>query len=387
MNTQNQRNKFVPLKTITAAIALLGCVSHSQADFMEQFRDSKDGKFDVSQWILDNAVGFMPVPLIVTEPAVGAGGGAALLFFHETDEQKAIRQQNPDDVSGIPPSVTGVVGLATSNGSKLAGVFHSGNWKEDNIRYLGGFFGASFNLKQYENGSDKPNEFNMQGHYFFQDIDFRIAGSNFFVGADYVNMSSTTLFKLADPIEGVPSPEFDSVDAHVGVKLTYDSLDNTFSARSGTKAGIKAKFHGKKVGGDFDYQDYHLFVNNYTRLSPKWGLGVRLDGKSATEGVPFYAKPFIDMRGMAAMRYQADNTALGEIELSYDIDDRWTVLGFAGTGKAFDHNQSFSDAKWQSAQGGGFRYLIARQLGIRAGIDIAKGPEEWTTYIQFGGAW
>jgi hypothetical protein len=380
-------NRSIKPALTAAAISLMMLPSLASASFMDAFTDPKDGRIDASQWILDNSAGFMPIPLIITEPAVGTGGGAALLFFHETDEQKAKRELYPDEVTNIPPSVTGVVGAATSNGSKLAGVFHSGNWQDDNIRYLGGIFGAEFNLKYYGEASDQANNFNIKGLYFFQDIDFRIAGSNFFVGADYVNMNSEASFDMSSMLPGIDPLALDSNDAHVGLKVTYDSRDNQFSARTGTKAGLKANMHGKGIGGDFDYQDYHAFVQTYHRVAPKWGVAMRLDAKSTTDGAPFYAKPFIDMRGMAAMRYQADNTALAEVEVSYDIDDRWTILGFAGTGKAVNNDQSFNQAEWQNAQGAGFRYLLARQLGLRTGIDIAKGPEEWTMYLQFGGAW
>jgi len=37
--------------------------------------------------------------------------------------------------------------------------------------------------------------------------------------------------------------------------------------------------------------------------------------------------------------------------------------------------------------GVGFRYLIARKLGLGAGLDIARCPEETTFYIIFGSAW
>jgi hypothetical protein len=39
------------------------------------------------------------------------------------------------------------------------------------------------------------------------------------------------------------------------------------------------------------------------------------------------------------------------------------------------------------AKGVGFRYLIARQLGLWVGIDFAMGPEEDAWYIQVGSAW
>lgn len=36
---------------------------------------------------------------------------------------------------------------------------------------------------------------------------------------------------------------------------------------------------------------------------------------------------------------------------------------------------------------GGFRYSIAKQYGMQAGIDVAAGPEGWAWYIVFGSSW
>ena len=58
--------------------------------FFEGFKDPKDGAFDASKWLIDQK-GFLPIPILITEPAVGYGGGAGLLFFHQSvrDAQKA----------------------------------------------------------------------------------------------------------------------------------------------------------------------------------------------------------------------------------------------------------------------------------------------------------
>ena len=34
-----------------------------------------------------------------------------------------------------------------------------------------------------------------------------------------------------------------------------------------------------------------------------------------------------------------------------------------------------------------FRYLIARKLGLGAGIDIARGPEDTVGYLTIGSNW
>ncbi|WP_206862229.1 hypothetical protein [Lysobacter changpingensis] len=43
--------------------------------------DPKDGRFAMSRGLLDRK-GFLPAPIIVSDPAVGYGGGLALTFFH-----------------------------------------------------------------------------------------------------------------------------------------------------------------------------------------------------------------------------------------------------------------------------------------------------------------
>jgi hypothetical protein len=38
-------------------------------------------------------------------------------------------------------------------------------------------------------------------------------------------------------------------------------------------------------------------------------------------------------------------------------------------------------------KGVGFRYLLARRLGLAAGIDVAWGPEKAAWYLSFGNSW
>ena len=94
--------------------------------------------------------------------------------------------------------------------------------------------------------------------------------------------------------------------------------------------------------------------------------------------MPFYQLPFIEMRGIPFFRYQADEVALVEAELRWNVTPRWALVAFAGRGKADES---------ASAWGLGFRRLVARRLGIYMGIDVARGPEETAIYIQAGSAW
>jgi hypothetical protein len=87
------------------------------------------------------------------------------------------------------------------------------------------------------------------------------------------------------------------------------------------------------------------------------------------------------------MRYQGNIVTVAEIELGWQIDDRWALLGFAGVGRAANTSSELGDAESHTTQGAGFRYLIARRYGFEMGLDIARGPEDTVFYIQAGTSW
>ncbi|CAM2809913.1 BamA/TamA family outer membrane protein [Vibrio tubiashii] len=361
----------------------------ANASIMDQFTDPQDGRIDASQFILDNSTGFLPIPMMITDPAVGVGGGGALLFFHESEERKQKREAG-EEVADTPSSVSGLVGLATDNGTKLYGGFHSGNWLNDRVRYLGGLFKADVNLN-YNFMDDVKVQVNSDAVYFFQDIDVRLGQSDFFLGGTYTYMQTNNSLPQMNAVVG-DSFAHSIRDQDLALKLTYDSRNNHLAPTQGTKAGVKVNFHDVDFGmgqpsSKDHYTKYHTYLHRYDRLSERWGLALRGDVKRVEGDYTFYARPYVDMRGIAAMSIQGSNTALTEVEIGYDLDDRWTLIGFTGVGTAYEDNEGLSRAKWHSTGGAGFRYLIARQLGLTTGVDVAVGPQEETVHVQFGGSW
>ena len=76
-----------------------------------------------------------------------------------------------------------------------------------------------------------------------------------------------------------------------------------------------------------------------------------------------------------------------EIEGRYDVTERWSLIGVAGAGRAWGDQVSFGEAEKPVSGGIGFRYLIARRLGLYAGIDYAWSTVDRAFYIQVGSAW
>jgi hypothetical protein len=103
---------------------------------------------------------------------------------------------------------------------------------------------------------------------------------------------------------------------------------------------------------------------------------------------PLYALPFIQLRGVPAMRYQSDNTMLVETEWRFATRSRWSFDVFTGTGKAFISFDSFGSSQWVYNYGAGFRYELARAIGMHTGMDFAWSNEgEFAFYFIVGTAW
>jgi hypothetical protein len=360
------------------------------ASFFDRFIDPYDGKFDTSNWLLKHK-GFLPVPIIITEPAVGYGGGATLLFFHPQEEEpNQEKSRDTGKKKPLPPSISGIMGLATENDTWVFGGFHSGNWKKDHIRYTGALFYPSVNLTFYGGGDtpifDNGLDYNLEGWLLFQKILFRIKETNFFLGPKLLYYNIDSEFKLMAPVD---TWQLNLESYGLGLHATYDSRDNIFTPNSGIKADISTTFFRVENDstGSRDYQLTDAASKIYWQLFPDIVLGWRMHGGFGSGDLPFFALPHIDLRGIPAMNYQGENILVTEVETRWNVNERWSLVFFGGGGRAADSLGDFSESDNKWAGGTGFRYLMARMLGLYTGVDIAWGPDDHAVYLQVGSAW
>ena len=355
-----------------------------QKGFMSKFKDPEDGKFDISKYLLDNLVGFMPIPLIITEPAVDNGLGIAGAFFHRPKAD----QMQPGDDNLIMPNISVVAAAYTGNDSWFVGGGHLRNWGKDHYRYeiMGGY--ADINLDWYGGGSNIDPEnglrFNAKGAMLDQLFLMRVGSSRWYLGPELRFLSSEVSFDLGLPID-LPPVENRIVGA--SVVALYENVDFRFTPRNGLHTQLKATVNHENIGSDYNYEELSWQVRQYFEFADKYFFSWRLDGASTSGDVPFYLEPFVDLEGIAAMRYQGPTAATAEIRGGLDLTPRWSVLGFAGAGRTADNISDLSSANTHSAYGAGFRYLLARRMGMRIGLDVAKGPEETYWYLIVGSAW
>ena len=363
-----------------------GAVQNQQEPPAGEPSNAEDGKFDMSRWLLERKGGFLLVPIIITEPAVGNGGGAAAAWFHtpeQSDESKARGER-------LPPDIYGVMAFKTANGSRGAAVGGSFHFKDDTWRYLGGLAKVSLNLDFYTGGSPgEPHKigYNLDGVASLQQVSWRLGHSKAYVSARWVYMDIDSTLDVESDRQYFQPKDFAQRASGLGASIEYDSRDNTLSPSSGWLSKAIATFYGAGIGSDNTFQTYRAHSFAYEPFAERWVFAGRIDWRSARGDVPFYQLPSIDLRGIAYGRFQNENVAMIEAELRWRAAPRWTLLGFGGAGRDWGRRTGFSDAPSETTRGVGFRYTIARKLGLDVGVDLAWGPDDRAYYLQVGSAW
>lgn len=368
------KNYFIILFTL-----LFGFSFSGNAQILKKHRDSIDGAIDLSRF-LSELHGVLPVVSPITEPAVGYGAAVVGLYFMTKENQKDQKYQKPD--------VIGLAGGYTENDTWFVGGGYSGIWKDDNIRYRGAFAYADVKLTYYSQlFPGLSREFNLKSYFFLQQALFRIKNSNFFIGGKYQLSKMDIDFQLSDDFPEVDNSQLELWNSGVSFISEYENYNNIFSPTKGLKTHISYDQNLEFLGSDQNWGKLNFYSIYYHPINDLWNPGIRLESKLGTGEIPFYAKPYIDLRGIPAMRYQGDLTALIETEQLFNITSRWGLLAFGGVATTFNEFNDYKPEEYVWNAGGGFRYLLARIFGAKMGLDIARGPEDWAVYVVFGSSW
>lgn len=361
------------------------------------FIDPTDGNFDMGEFLAENAYGFLPVPIIITEPSLGYGGGLSAIFLHESDEQRKKRQEaalNSYDGGAqlLTPGISVAGGFKTANGSWLGFGGHRQVWGQDKVRYTIGAGYGDVNMHFYRpNAADnaKGVEVNMAGPGLMQRAQFRVGDSRFFVGVSQNYFAGDFKVEDRDQLSGLLGDIYNLSPAvsGIGIAVSYDSKNSFLYPTAGADYDAEYMWYRSGLGGDYDYETLQLKLIQYFEVTDQLYLGLKgqLNGVviSDNESLPLPAYPDINMRGVPRNRYQGEYSSSLQAQFTYRVTPRWLLSAFGGVGSAAESSGKLYDDDI-TAYGGGFRYLIARRYGLHWGIDYATSDADSAFYFNVG---
>ena len=347
-----------------------------------RFLDPDDGQFDVSS-VLEHAYGFLPIPLVITEPAVGYGGGAAAMFVRP---RAAAGQEG-----WARPNLSAVGGFATENGTWMGFAADSSRWFDERLQTVAAagtgkinldFYGAGLDLPQL----DQPFRYSLVFTGAVAQANWKLAPkSHWALGLRYVYADVNPQPRDQDLLPNLSRRV--TVSAPTAV-LEYDSRNSLFTPTRGIYSETSYLVARDALGSSADFERLQQVLLGWKTLAHEVTLGACANYAWSSQGTPFFLRPYIALRGVPAMRYQGDQMASLEVEARWQFAGRWSVVPFVGVGATrLDHSLAGTDSQSVASGGIGLRYELARKFGLHAGLDLAHSPGTTVVYLQVGNAW
>ena len=350
---------------------------------MARFFDPEDGQFDLS-YFLEDPSGFLPIPIVITEPAIGYGGGGAGMFLRPRKEA--------GDEGWARPDISAVGAFGTQNGTWGAFAGDSSRWLDGRLRTLLGAGTGQLDLSFYGLGSgpsslDQGVRFSLQFTGAVAQANWQLAPkSPWSVGLRYVyadvDPKPREFAALPGPADGIRV----KISAPTAV-LEFDTRDNVFTPTRGIYAETSWLASREALGASVDFERFEQVLIGWQPLSSEVVLGARGIYSWSSDGTPFFLRPFVQLRGVPAARYQGDQAASVELEARWQFMGRWSVVAFGGGGTTRTDRQNFVATQNVGSGGLGFRYKLASKFGMDAGIDVAHSPGTTALYFVVGNAW
>ncbi len=346
-----------------------------------RFFDPSDGEFDLS-YFLEDPRGFLPVPVIVTEPAVGYGGGGVGLFLRPRREA--------GDEGWARPNISAAGGIATENGTWFAFGGDASRWLDGRLRTLAGAGAGTVNLDFYGLlGDDRGRavRYTLQVEGLVGQANWQLAPkSPWAVGVRYVYADVTPKLRHEPRSPELADRVRMTISAPTAI-LEYDSRDNVFTPTRGVYAESAFLASRKDLGATIDFERFDQALLGWHSPRDDVTLGARGSYAWSSQGTPFFLRPYVQLRGVPAMRLQGDQAASVEVEARWQFMGRWSVVGFGGAGQTWSSAEGRSFVQGVGSGGVGFRYELARKFGLHAGIDVAHSPGTTAVYFVIGNAW
>jgi hypothetical protein len=334
----------------------------------------------------------LPAPFVITEPAIGKGLGLGFIYFHGRDAVERPRVQSASAVGNTarrgkpPPTATAAGGFYTDNETRGIAIGHTRSMADDRYRIVGLLASMEVNATYYEGNAGF--DFGLDAKAIYGRGQRRIGASNLFLGMSFGWMDGSIGFDVAAGTS-IPDDVLASDFTNNGIALSaiHDSLDDSMMPGSGHLYDLTVWRFDDLVGSDFDYTKSQLKLLWFRELVEEFHLGLRLEIANVSGDAPFFMEPFVPLRGIPALRYQADTAGAVEIEGRYDISPRWAAVAFAGAGLIDWDPGADEDDDDIYTYGAGIRFQLFTEQNVWIGLDIAQGPEESNWYIQIGHPW
>lgn len=332
---------------------------------------------------------FVVAPLPISSPALGTGIIPVLGYIFPFRKEDVVS----------PPSVVGMAGIATNNGSRGLAAYADLYMKEKTYRVTAAYVRGNLNYDLYGVGllagnAGRKLPLEQSGQVFRSEV-LRQLGWNFFLGLRFWTGSSDIVKRHTSETATQPLPPpdlgFHTALRALGLRLNRETTPNRFYPTSGTLLDFTSDFFSQALGSKYSFQAYRFTFNKYSSLSKNQVIAYNLFVCGTGGTPPYYGNCIYgannELRGYTAGRYLDRYMFATQLEYRLSLPKRFGVVGFGGVGEVVPGgSQAFRVNNLLPAGGGGLRFQLSKAYRVNLRADAARGKDIWTWSMGVGEA-
>lgn len=321
---------------------------------------------------------FMPIPYLSYDRTLGASFGAVPMLQYHINKNDTIS----------PQSMTGGIGMFTTNGSWFTMLFNQFYLAEDTWRLQFGAGMGNFNYQFYL--SDVMGipintyiDYATRMDLIFAQVQRKVI-DNVYVGVNYKYLHFVNTFA------GLEDVELETRLNGIGLMGLYDTRDNVYYPTSGIKTDLKYSTFPSFMKNDSSSQKIEVSYNQYiSTRHDKDIIALRAYGGFGLGEVTFNQQIVVgnkDIRGYTQGKYRGDQLFAIQGEYRWNFTDKMGAVGYLGLATIFNSINAEDDGQLLPGAGVGYRYVVFPESRMSVGLDAAVGKDDWGIYFRIGEA-
>jgi hypothetical protein len=320
----------------------------------------------------EKKITIVPVPYVSYNRTYDFMFGAVPMLMYKVNKNDSIS----------PASLSGAIGIYTTNKSWFTAVFSKFYLKEDRWRVLVGAGLGNMNSQFLQ--SAPVNQFiNYQtGATFFKLEVQRKIGEGLYLGGTYLYTEYNNEFEFETTTQ-----EKVSLNGLGGV-FVWDKRDDVYYPRTGHKMVFNYMSYPGFMGNDVVSNQINMQYNVYLpRRNNKDVWALRCYAGFGIGDVAFNNLLVVggtDLRGYSQGEYRGKQLVAAQTEYRYNFKEKMGLVAFAGLGSIFESDIKANNGKILPSVGVGYRYLAFPKNKMNVGLDLAVGEGDWGVYFRIG---
>jgi len=332
----------------------------------DQIETKTDDSNNIKEEPIDKQQRWAAFPIISSSPETGLQLGGMLFHFFPVQDS---RQQ---------ASTIDIRTFATTEEQYFISLSPNIFFKNNRFRFNASAAYSSWTANYYGLGNNSSNDneaYEAQSLIAMTTIETKIFDSLIFgLLGSYITEDITTKIDGMLQSENIVGSK-DSEYASFGIRVGYDTRDNTNAAHAGTLAAFESIWFDKNLGSDYNFNIQSLDLRHFTSISKDNVLALSAQMKDSHGQVPFRLLPSPDgtmlLRGIENGRYR-DKILLGfQSEYRFPVSKNFTGAAFAEAAQVAHEYTDIATSSFKTSLGAGFRYALNSKQRFYLRADFA----------------